>query len=302
MNPILVVENVVKRYSNHVALDNISLSVPKGSIYGLLGPNGAGKTSLIRIITQITGADEGKVFFHKEELSPKHILNIGYLPEERGLYKKMKVGEQLIYLGRLKGLSEKEVKNRLKHWVERFEMQSWWKKNVSDLSKGMQQKVQFVAAVLHEPELLILDEPFTGFDPVNANLLTEAILDIRKKGATIIFSTHRMETVEELCDHITMIHQSKKVLDGRKNDIKKQYRTNTYIVDTEHPILLNENFRVVKEEQIEEGHLQTTIEILKGSTNDLLQTIIPQTNIIAMKEKIPSMHDIFVEIVSRKKS
>lgn len=300
MNPILVVQNVVKRYANHTALNDVSLSVPKGSIYGLLGPNGAGKTSLIRIITQITGADEGKVLFHNELLSPSHILKIGYLPEERGLYKKMKVGEQLIYLGRLKGLPEKEVKIRLKHWVERFEMESWWKKNVSDLSKGMQQKVQFVASVLHEPELLILDEPFTGFDPVNANLLTEAILDIRKKGTTIIFSTHRMETVEELCDYITMIHQAKKVLDGRKNDIKKQYRTNTYIVDTEHSVNLDENFRIVREEQLEEGHLQTTVEILKGTTNDLLQAIIPQTNVIAMKEKIPSMHDIFVEIVERK--
>jgi ABC-2 type transport system ATP-binding protein len=294
------VQNVVKRYANHTALNDVSLSVPKGSIYGLLGPNGAGKTSLIRIITQITGADEGKVLFHNELLSPSHILKIGYLPEERGLYKKMKVGEQLIYLGRLKGLPEKEVKIRLKHWVERFEMESWWKKNVSDLSKGMQQKVQFVASVLHEPELLILDEPFTGFDPVNANLLTEAILDIRKKGTTIIFSTHRMETVEELCDYITMIHQAKKVLDGRKNDIKKQYRTNTYIVDTEHSVNLDENFRIVREEQLEEGHLQTTVEILKGTTNDLLQAIIPQTNVIAMKEKIPSMHDIFVEIVERK--
>ncbi|MCS6833581.1 MAG: ATP-binding cassette domain-containing protein [Flammeovirgaceae bacterium] len=302
MNYILSVENIVKRYANHTALNGVSLSVPTGSIYGLLGPNGAGKTSLIRIITQITAADEGNVFFNGEKLSPKHILQIGYLPEERGLYKKMSVGEQLIYLAQLKGLSSKEAKNRLKYWIERFEMQSWWKKNVGDLSKGMQQKVQFIAAIIHEPTLLILDEPFTGFDPINASLVTEAILDLRKKGITIIFSTHRMETVEELCDYVAMIHRSKKVLDGKKSAIKKQYSTHTFLLETTSPIQLPQGFRLLKQEQLEENHYEISVEILQGTTNDLLQAILPQTTILALKEKIPSMHDIFIEVVEKNQS
>lgn len=302
MNYILTVENIVKRYANHTALNGVSLSVPTGSIYGLLGPNGAGKTSLIRIITQITAADEGNVFFNGEKLSPKHILQIGYLPEERGLYKKMSVGEQLIYLAQLKGLSSKEAKNRLKYWIERFEMQSWWKKNVGDLSKGMQQKVQFIAAIIHEPTLLILDEPFTGFDPINASLVTEAILDLRKKGITIIFSTHRMETVEELCDYVAMIHRSKKVLDGKKSTIKKQYSTHTFLLETTSPIQPPQGFRLLKQEQLEENHYEISVEILQGTTNDLLQAILPQTTILALKEKIPSMHDIFIEVVEKNQS
>lgn len=302
MEYILKVENVIKRYANHTALNGVSLAIPQGSIYGLLGPNGAGKTSLIRIITQITAADEGKVFFRGEELSPRHILQIGYLPEERGLYKKMNVEEQLLYLGRLKGLSLKDVKKRLHQWIERFEMQSWRKKNVGDLSKGMQQKVQFIAAVLHEPTLLILDEPFTGFDPVNANLLTEAILDIRKNGTTIIFSTHRMETVEELCDYVAMIHQAKKVLDGKKSTIKKQYSTNTFLVETTSSFRLDNDFRVINEAFLEENHYETVVEIRKGSPNDLLNALLSQTTVLGLREKIPSMHDIFIEIVEKNPS
>ncbi|MCE3260122.1 MAG: transporter ATP-binding protein, partial [Bacteroidetes bacterium] len=214
MSLILQVNNVSKKYSNHVALNNVSLSVKEQSVFGLLGPNGAGKTSLIRIINQITGPDTGEILFKNEKLSPKHVEYIGYLPEERGLYKKMPVGEQALYLAQLKGLTKAEAKKRLLYWFEKFEMQNWWKKRIDELSNGMQQKVQFIVTILHEPQLLILDEPFSGFDPINAQLIKNEILELRKKGATIIFSTHNMGSVEELCDNIALIHKSEKILDG----------------------------------------------------------------------------------------
>ena len=212
----LTAKNVTKRYTNHLALDNVSLTIPAQTIFGLLGPNGAGKTTLIRIINQIINSDSGEISIFGERLQPKHIGTIGYLPEERGLYKKLKVGEQLIYLAQLKGLSRKEAVEKSKAWVKKFEVTDWWTKKVEDLSKGMAQKVQFISTVMHEPRLIILDEPFSGFDPVNAQLITHEILELKEKGCTIIFSTHRMETVEDLCDHIALIDKSKKILRGQE--------------------------------------------------------------------------------------
>ena len=217
--------NVTKRYADHLALDNVSLSVPEGQIYGLLGPNGAGKTTLIRILNQITGPDMGKVLIDGEPLQPKHVERIGYLPEERGLYKKMKVGEQAIYLAQLKGISKPEATRRLKQWFEKFEIGDWWNKTVEELSKGMQQKVQFITTVIHEPDILIFDEPFSGFDPINANLLKESMLELRDKGATILLSTHNMNSVEELCDSISLINKGEKILEGKVSDIKEQHRS-----------------------------------------------------------------------------
>src|SRR5258706_14508618 len=225
---ILSVQNVNKRYSNHTALDKVSIEVPPQSVFGLLGPKGAGKTSLIRIINQITGPDEGEILFSGKPLSPAHVERIGYLPEERGLYRKMEVGEQALYLARLKGLSRSDALKKLKYWFEKFEIQAWWKKKIEELSKGMQQKVQFVVTVLHEPKFLILDEPFTGFDPINAELVKNELLALRDKGTTIVLSTHRMESVEELCTHIALLNRSKKILEGSVKDIRKQYKSNTY--------------------------------------------------------------------------
>ncbi|MBQ3709949.1 MAG: ATP-binding cassette domain-containing protein [Bacteroidales bacterium] len=217
--------NVSKRYAEHVALNNVSLAVPEQSVYGLLGPNGAGKTTLIRILNQITGPDTGQVLIDGEPLRPKHVERIGYLPEERGLYKKMKVGEQAIYLAQLKGISKAEATRRLKMWFEKFEIGEWWNKNVEELSKGMQQKVQFITTVIHEPDILIFDEPFSGFDPINANLLKASILELRNQGATILLSTHNMSSVEELCDSISLINKGEKILEGKVNEIKTQHRT-----------------------------------------------------------------------------
>src|ERR1700754_5171029 len=228
---MLSIRNIVKQYAGHTALSGVSLEVERGQIFGLLGPNGAGKTSLIRIINQITAPDSGEIYFNGEKLNQSHIERIGYLPEERGLYKKMEIGEQMIYLARLKGLSRSESISRIKYWFEKMEMQSWWKKKVEDLSKGMQQKVQFVATVVHSPELIILDEPFSGFDPVNAELIKDEILELNRKGATILFSTHRMESVEELCDSIALLNKSKKILDGTVKGIKNSYRNATYLVE-----------------------------------------------------------------------
>lgn len=230
MTDLLITDSVSKNFGNFRALNNVSIAVPKGSIFGLLGPNGAGKTTLIRIINQITMPDTGGVFLDGEPLRPEHIKNIGYLPEERGLYKSMKVGEQALYLAQLKGLSKQEAKQRLKYWFEKLEIGDWWNKKIQELSKGQAQKIQFIVTVLHRPKLLIFDEPFSGFDPINANLIKDEILQLRDEGATVIFSTHRMESVEELCDHIALIHKSNKVLDGKLTDIKKTYRTNTFEV------------------------------------------------------------------------
>ena len=230
---ILKLENVVKKYDKHTAVNNVSFEVPKGSIFGLLGPNGAGKTSLIRIITTITGADEGTVFLDGEKLNNETPNYIGYLPEERGLYKKMEVGEQLLYLAQLKGLSKKEAKAQINKWFARLGMDDWWKKKVEELSKGMQQKVQFVATVVHEPKLLILDEPFTGLDPINTNLIKDEIRRLNEDGVSIIFSTHRMEQVEEICEHIVLINQGEKILEGRVEDVKQQFKENVYKINYE---------------------------------------------------------------------
>ncbi len=225
---MLEIKNIVKQYEAHLALDDVSMHIPKGSVFGLLGPNGAGKTSLIRIINQITAADSGEILFNSEKLNPNHISKIGYLPEERGLYKKMEIGEQVLYLSQLKGLSKAEASKRAKYWFEKMEIQSWWTKKVEELSKGMQQKVQFIATVIHEPELLILDEPFSGFDPVNAEIIKDEFLELNKKGCTIIFSSHRMESVEQLCDRIALINKSKKILEGTVEEIQNQYKDNSY--------------------------------------------------------------------------
>ncbi len=297
---ILSAQHITKRYSSHTALDDVSIDIPKGSIFGLLGPNGAGKTSLIRIITQITAPDQGQVLFNGEQLAPKHIGRIGYLPEERGLYKKMKVGDQLLYLAQLKGMSKAEAMQKLKEWFKKFDMQTWWGKQVEDLSKGMQQKVQFIATVLHQPELLILDEPFTGFDPVNANLIKDEIISLRNQGCTIIFSTHRMESVEELCDYIALINKSRKILDGPTKKIKHQYKTNTYAVEGEGKLIsLPSQFEVQSMTNLEDGFFKATIKLPAGVVpNHLIEALIGQVQVHSFIEHIPSMNEIFIRNVT----
>ncbi|HEX8378476.1 MAG TPA: ATP-binding cassette domain-containing protein [Pedobacter sp.] len=297
---MLRIENIVKQYADHRALDNVSLEVERGCIFGLLGPNGAGKTSLIRIINQITAPDEGAVYINNERLNPSHIAKIGYLPEERGLYKKMEIGEQMIYLAQLKGLSKKLAYEQCNYWFEKMEMQSWWKKKVEDLSKGMQQKVQFVATVIHQPELIILDEPFSGFDPINAEVIKNEILELNKKGATIIFSTHRMESVEQLCDSIALINKSKKVLDGRLRDIRNSYRSNTFAIEYSnagYDVAENTYFDVISTRKLDEAE-EITIK-LKGNVkvNDALQYLIPLIQINQLTEVVPTINDIFIEQV-----
>ena len=301
---MLEIKNIVKQYAKHRALDDVSMRIVQGSIFGLLGPNGAGKTSLIRIINQITAPDGGEIYFNGERLNPNHIGRIGYLPEERGLYKKMQIGEQMLYLAQLKGLSKGDATDRIKHWFEKMEMQTWWHKKVEDLSKGMQQKVQFVATVVHQPDLIILDEPFTGFDPVNVNIIKEEILSLNRSGATIIFSTHRMESVEELCDSIVLINKSKKILDGKVKEIKSTYRTNTYRVEYLHQEkqLADEAGLFTITSQAKTGDNTTlTLQIADGKTiNDVLAYLIPMVHIHELKEVIPSIHDIFVQQVTTK--
>lgn len=296
---MLSIRNIVKQYANHRALDNVSIEVEKGSIFGLLGPNGAGKTSLIRIINQITAPDQGEILLNGERLNPSHISRIGYLPEERGLYKKMEIGEQMLYLAQLKGLSKADATARIKFWFEKMGTQSWWNKKVEDLSKGMQQKVQFIATVVHDPELIILDEPFSGFDPVNAQLITNEILELNSKGATILFSTHRMESVEQLCDSIALIHKSKKILDGKVKDIRNIYRNNNYRIAFTGSIDAPENpIFSINDEKIEDGITHLTIHINpEHSVNDLLNFLIPQVQITELMEIIPSMNDIFIQNV-----
>ncbi len=299
MSDILQINSVTKRYSNHVALSDVSIQVPERSVFGLLGPNGAGKTSLIRIINQITGPDSGEIFFKGHKLSPKDVEQIGYLPEERGLYKKMTVGDQVLYLAQLKGLSKQEAKKRLLYWFEKFEMLSWWKKKIEELSKGMQQKVQFIVTVIHQPELLILDEPFSGFDPINAQLIKNEILDLRKNGATVIFSTHNMGSVEELCDNIALINQSRKILDGSVKDIRKTYRSNTYNISFKGNALGFTNAlwtggEILNKHTEEDVH-HMTVKLVNGvSSGQFLQTIIPTCEIVSFTELIPSMNDIFI--------
>jgi ABC-2 type transport system ATP-binding protein len=299
MADLLQIQDVSKRYSNHIALNDISLNVPEKSVFGLLGPNGAGKTSLIRIINQITGPDKGQILFKGEKLGPKHISQIGYLPEERGLYKKMTVGDQVMYLARLKGLNKREAKKRLTNWFEKFEMQNWWKKRIEELSKGMQQKVQFIVTVIHEPELLILDEPFSGFDPINALLIKNEILELRRNGATVIFSTHNMGSVEELCDDIALLNKSEKILDGAVKDIRKTYRSNTYHISFKgSPMAFTHALWTgaeVLDKQVEDDIHTFTIRTLNNiKTNQLLEAILPTCELLSFNEVIPGMNDIFI--------
>jgi len=299
---LLTAEHVEKRYSNHLALDDVSISVPEKSIYGLLGPNGAGKTTLIRIINQITGPDKGEVTFAGRKMVADDIYQIGYLPEERGLYKKMKVGEQALYLAQLKGLSKTDAIKRLKYWFEKFEIQSWWDKKVEELSKGMAQKVQFIVTVIHEPRLLIFDEPFSGFDPINANLLKEEILKLKEKGSTIIFSTHNMGSVEELCDHITLINKSKNILNGPINEVRQKYGSNVFEIAFRGDVIklkesLDSNYTLISNSE-EAGLKKALIKVNNfSSDNRLLQMVLPAVEITGFNQVIPSMNDIFIQVV-----
>jgi ABC-2 type transport system ATP-binding protein len=302
MDAIVSVQGVSKSYAKHQALKDVSMDIPRQSIFGLLGPNGAGKTTLIRIINQIISQDEGQVLIDGERLSPRHVGLIGYLPEERGLYKKMKVGEQLIYFGMLRGLSHAESKKKAKDWVVKFGVETWWNKNIEDLSKGMAQKIQFISTALHEPKLIILDEPFSGFDPVNANLITQEILGLRERGATILFSTHRMESVEQLCDHLAMIHRSTKILEGSVKEVRNAFKNNIYEILFEGSIsTLPEGFSLEHvgntEEGLQKAHLKVPGEIRRP--NEVIAALLPQVELHAFTEKIPSINDIFISQVNQ---
>lgn len=306
MKNVLTVENVSKNYGNFTALSNVSITVPEGSVFGLLGPNGAGKTSLIRIINQITLPDSGAIYLDGEKLQPHHIQNIGYLPEERGLYKSMKVGEQALYLAQLKGMSKNEAKKKLLYWFEKFEITDWWNKKIQELSKGMAQKVQFIVTVLHTPKLLIFDEPFSGFDPINANLIKDEILKLRDEGASIIFSTHRMESVEELCDYIALIDKSNKILDGKLNEIKQEYRTNQFEVgllsNNKEELFkeINSKFKVENSKSTSfNNDLRLLISLKKGETStEMIKFLNNKAQITHFTEVIPSVNDIFLKAVA----
>lgn len=295
----LIAKGVTKRYTHHLALDDVSITIPEKTIYGLLGPNGAGKTTFIRILNQIINADAGEISVFGEPLQAKHIGDIGYLPEERGLYKKLKVGEQLIYLARLKGLSRAEATTRSKAWIKKFEITDWWGKKVEDLSKGMAQKVQFISTVMHAPRLIILDEPFSGFDPVNAQLITDEILELKEKGSTIIFSTHRMETVEDLCDHIALIDKSKKILEGSKKEVKATYRTNTFLVEHRGSFTFpNGEFELIDQRNLEDDYYRSTVRMQENmSPNHLIRNLTQITEVHSFIEKIPTMGEIFITLV-----
>ena len=305
MNNLLSIDSVSKYYGDFTALNKVSLNIKEGSIFGLLGPNGAGKTTLIRIINQITQPDEGKVLFNNEPLNIKHIKDIGYLPEERGLYPKMNVGDQVVYLAQLKGLDRDTAKSELKKWFDKFKIEDWWNKKVTELSKGMAQKVQFIVTVLHKPKLLIFDEPFSGFDPINANLIKDEILDLREKGATIIFSTHRMESVEELCEDIALINKSNKILDGNLYDIKTKFKSNIYEVgvNASNPDSLNKELESIFEttkpsfKTIGEN-LKLNVKLNDKQNSDELLKILNQSGkVIHFKEVIPSANEIFINSV-----
>ena len=293
---LLSAENVVKKYGDYTALDKANISVPKSSIYGLLGPNGAGKTTLMRIINQITAPDSGKVLFEGKTLNKKHIKEIGYLPEERGLYKKMKVGEQALYLAQLKGMSYNEAIQKLRIWFERLEISSWWNKKVEELSKGMAQKIQFVVTVIHQPKLLIFDEPFSGFDPINASIIRDEIINLRNNGTTIIFSTHRMESVEEICDHIALINDSKTILEGPIEKIKNDFKDDSYeiILDTNH-LTTSDSFNIV-------SNLENRFNIKINDSSeirDILNFINKNHNIISFKKNLATIEDIFIKSVGK---
>lgn len=302
MVELLKAEHLEKRYANHLALDDVSISVPEGQIFGLLGPNGAGKTTLIRMINQITAPDKGTIYFKGRKMEADDIYNIGYLPEERGLYKKMKVGEQALYLAQLKGLSKNDAQKALKIWFEKFEIQNWWDRKVEELSKGMAQKVQFIITILHDPELLIFDEPFSGFDPINVNLLKNEILELKRRGRTIIFSTHNMGSVEELCDHIALINKSRKVLDGQIDEVRRTYGDNIYELGFRGERdrlkeVLTDSYEIVSEEKSNEMNLVKIKILEKEEPNYLLSLLLPQVEVLHFNEIIPSMNDIFIKVV-----
>lgn len=296
------IQNITKSFSNHIALEDVSFTINKGAVTGLLGPNGAGKTTLIRILNQITLPDNGQILFNGNPLHRKNIENIGYLPEERGLYKKMKVGEQSIYLARLKGLSEKEAVERLHYWFQKFDIESWWNRRVEELSKGMQQKLQFIVTIIHEPDFLIFDEPFSGFDPVNSNLLKQEILELKKKGATIIISTHNMASVEEICDDIVLIDHAKKILEGKLFDIKQKFKKHLFYIeladfnqDIEEK--MPSEFIITQKNKLPKG-IGLTLRIpVEMKANEILHYFINQSEIITFNEILPSMNEIFIETV-----
>ena len=295
------VNEVTKKYADHTALDRICLDIPEHCIYGLLGPNGAGKTTLIRILNQITAPDSGEVLVDGEKISQKHIARIGYLPEERGLYKKMKVGEQAIYLAELKGINKTEAQKRLKEWFDKFEISGWWDKKVEELSKGMQQKIQFITTIIHEPDILIFDEPFSGFDPINANLLKESILGLRDKGATVLLSTHNMASVEELCDSITLINKGKSILQGKVGDIKRQHDTHKREIilrcDDMQPLYaLGDTYNNIKVEPTDVSD-EMRLTTYSKSPNELLSQLLQIGQLVSYKEMLPSMNDIFIQEV-----
>ncbi|MBT8280513.1 MAG: ATP-binding cassette domain-containing protein [Muriicola sp.] len=307
MSSILVADRITKQFGSHFALKDVSLEIPANSIYGLLGPNGAGKTTLIRIINQITYPDNGQIHFAGEPLQPHHIAMIGYLPEERGLYKSMKVGEQALYLAQLKGLSKAEAKKRLLYWFDRLQIGDWWNKKIQELSKGMAQKIQFIVTVLHQPKLLIFDEPFSGFDPINANIIKEEILHLKEQGTSIIFSTHRMESVEEICEYIALLHNAEKILDGKLSDIKKQYKNNIYKVGMavqrgeEFLKELSEHFQITSSSfDPVAAELEFQIQLPSDDTRSLLNQLSSKGTIYNFIETVPTANDIFIKTVQSK--
>lgn len=303
---ILEARNIDKQYAKHTALSDVSITVPEGTVYGLLGPNGAGKTTLIRIITQIIGPDKGTVLFHGKPLKPSDISRIGYMPEERGLYRKMKVGEQILYLAQLKGISREAAMKSIKYWFEVFDIKDWWNKKVEELSKGMQQKIQFICTIIHGPEMLILDEPFSGFDPVNAEIIKNEILKLKVQGKTIILSTHRMESVEELCDNFSLINRSKKVIEGAVTEVRHQFKEHTFEimisgVKGELPVRETPDFHLLNMENPEKGTYHLVFKVGDSiSTNEVIQKFLPYGELTLFKEILPSIHDIFIQLVGGK--
>ena len=301
---MLSVRNITKSYVDHKALDNVSLDIRKGSIFGLLGPNGAGKTSMIRIINQIINQDEGEIFIDEKKITYEDVRKIGYMPEERGLYKKMKVGDFLLFMGKLKGLSRDKCIDSAADWFENLEVSNWWKKNIEDLSKGMSQKVQFISTVIHNPDLIILDEPFSGFDPVNANLVKKNLLRLKEEGKTIIFSTHRLESVDELCDHLAMINNSKKILDGNTDEIKMNAKSDTYILKHDKKIESNDQlFDVISQNKLSRNVYESELSLKKGkSYRNMFSEISKDIEIISFEQKVPNMNDIFIMKVEEGKN
>ena len=301
---MLSVRNISKSYVDHKALDNVSLDIRKGSIFGLLGPNGAGKTSMIRIINQIINQDEGEIFIDEKKINYDDVRKIGYMPEERGLYKKMKVGDFLLFMGKLKGLSRDKCIDSAADWFENLEVSNWWKKNIEDLSKGMSQKVQFISTVIHNPDLIILDEPFSGFDPVNANLVKKNLLRLKEEGKTIIFSTHRLESVDELCDHLAMINNSKKILDGNTDEIRMNAKSDTYLLKHDKKIESNDQlFDIISQNKLSRNVFESELSLKKDkSYRNMFSEISKDIEIISFEQKVPNMNDIFIMKVEEGKN